>query len=43
MPSIPELPRWGRIVARALLYAVVIALLVIFLPSVDHVFIYTEF
>ncbi len=43
MPSIPELPRWSRIVGRALLYAVAIALLVIFLPSGDHVFVYQEF
>jgi len=43
MPSIPDLPRWLRIVLRALLYAAAITLLVIFLPSGDHVFIYQEF
>jgi hypothetical protein len=35
--------RAGRIVLRAFLYASAIALLVIFLPSADHVFIYAEF
>jgi len=43
MPSIPELPRPLGIVLRAALYAVLIALIVIFLPSGDHVFIYQEF
>jgi hypothetical protein len=43
MPSIPELPRPVRIVLRAALYASLIALIVIFLPSGDHVFIYQEF
>ncbi len=43
MPSIPEMPPWARIVGRALLYAVGITLLVIFLPSGEHVFIYQEF
>jgi hypothetical protein len=43
MPSISELPPWLRITGRALLYAVAITLLVIFLPSGDHVFIYQEF
>jgi hypothetical protein len=32
-----------RIVGRALLYATAIAVIVIFLPSVDHVFVYSEF
>ena len=43
MPSIPELPRPVSIVLRALLYAVAITLLVIFLPSGDHTFIYQDF
>ena len=43
MPSTLDLPPWARIVGRALLYALAIALLVIFLPSGDHVFIYQEF
>ena len=43
MPSIPELPYPARVVLRALLYATAIALLVIFLPSGDHTFIYQEF
>ena len=42
-PDLPALPPWLRIAGRALLYAVAIALLVIFLPSGDHVFIYQEF
>lgn len=43
MPSMSELPPWSRIVGRALLYAIGIAILVIFLPSGDHVFVYQEF
>ena len=43
MPSIPDLPRPARIILRALVYAVVIALIVIFMPSGDHVFVYQEF
>ena len=31
------------VVLRALLYAVAVATLVIFMPSVDHVFVYQEF
>ena len=33
----------GSVVIRALVYALAIAILVIFLPSLDHVFIYQEF
>ena len=33
----------GSVVIRALFYALAIAALVIFLPSVDHVFVYQEF
>lgn len=43
MLSIPELPRPARIVLRAFLYAVIVTLIVIFLPSGDHNFIYQEF
>jgi len=43
MPWIPEFPRPVSIVLRAALYAVIIALLVIFLPSGDHTFIYQDF
>ncbi len=43
MPSIPELPFPLGIIVRALLYALAIAILVIFLPSGDYTFIYQEF
>jgi hypothetical protein len=43
MSSNPDASRAARIVGRALLYATAIALIVIFLPSVEHVFVYSEF
>ncbi len=43
MFSIPELPVPVGIVLRALLYALAIATLVLFLPSGDHTFIYQGF
>ncbi len=43
MPLIPEFLYPTRVVLRALLYALGVAILVIFLPSGDHSFIYQGF
>jgi hypothetical protein len=44
MPSVPEpRPALGAIVLRALLYALLITLLVVFAPGSEHVFIYQGF
>ena len=44
MPSVPEPhPALGAIVLRALLYALLITLLVVFAPGSEHVFIYQGF
>jgi hypothetical protein len=44
MPSDPEpRPALGAVLLRALLYAVLIALLVLYAPGEQHVFIYQGF
>ena len=43
MPSTLRRSLQSSVVLRALLYAIAIAALVIFLPSGDHVFVYQEF
>ena len=42
-PDRPERPRARAIVLRALFYALAIAVLVIFAPGEEHVFIYLGF
>ena len=44
MPSAPDPPpALGAVILRALLYALLITLLVIFAPGSEHVFIYQGF
>ena len=43
MPSSPDRPSLAAIVVRALLYALAAAILVLWLPGQEHVFIYQGF